>query len=499
VSSYHQAQAAADRELALIEDIAGFYDDPLGHVLYVYPWGQPGTVLEDQDGPDIWQRELLTELGEAVRAGLSADALQTAIRMAVASGHGIGKTACVAWIIKWFADTRDHPQIVVTANTENQLSSKTWRELAKWHRLAINAHWFEWKATTFRHRMYPDTWFAKAVPWSEHNSQSFAGTHEKHVLVVFDEASTIADSIWEVTDGAMTTPGAMWIAFGNPTENTGRFAECFGRFKHRWNTRHVDSRTAKVANRAEIDQWVADHGEDSDFVRVRVRGLFPRAGTSQFIPLDRLDAAKARKAEGYQGFARVLGVDVARSGECETVVARRQGPHVPPLRAVRYDDLMQVVGLVVEEIERYKPDAVFIDAIGMGWGVVDRLRQLGFGQIVHAVQVSERAANPSRFANKRAEMWSDLRDWLIEGGTLPEDPALERELYTPGFKYDVNNRLLIESKLDMLKRGQPSPDRADALALTFASRVAPRTRDDSPAWQKRLSRMTGGARNPMTA
>lgn len=494
------AQARADAEIALIEDIAGFYADPLGFVLYAYPWGQVGTPLEDQDGPDEWQRQFLADLGEQVRSGLTPDAEQTAIRMAVASGHGIGKTALVAWVIEWFISTRDHPQIVVTANTENQLSSKTWRELAKWHRLSIHAHWFEWAATTFKHRMYPETWYAKAVPWSEHNSQSFAGTHETHVMVLFDEASTIADSIWEVTDGAMTTPGAMWLAFGNPTENTGRFAECFGRFAHRWDTRHVDSRTAKVANRAEIDQWVADHGEDSDFVRVRVRGLFPRAGTNQFIALDRLDAARHRKAEAYEGFARVVGVDVARSGECETVVCRRQGVHVPALRAVRYDDLMQVVGLVTEEIATYRPDAVFIDAIGMGWGVVDRLRQLGYGQIVHAVQSSERANNPSRFGNKRAEMWSDMRDWIHECGCLPEDDAeLERELYTPGYKYDVNNRLLIESKIDMLKRGQPSPDRADALALTFASRVAPRTKDDTPDWRKRIGALKTPSRNPMTA
>lgn len=493
------AQANADRELALIRDIARFYDDPLGHVLYVYPWGVPGTSLADQTGPDEWQRALLTDLGAMVRAGLGTDAITTALRMAVASGHGIGKTATVAWIIKWFADTREHPQIVVTANTESQLSNKTWRELAKWHRLSINEHWFDWTATAFKHRFYPETWYAKAIPWSEHNSQSFAGTHEKHVLVVFDEASTIADSIWEVTEGAMTTPGAMWIAFGNPTENTGRFADCFGRFKHRWNTRHVDSRTAKVANLQEIQQWVDDHGEDSDFIRVRVRGLFPRAGNNQFIALDRLDEARHRVAVGYEGFARVIGVDVARSGDCETVLCRRQGNHVPGLKRVRFSDLMQVVALVVDEIRDYDPDAVMIDAIGMGWGVVDRLNQLGYGSRVIAVQSSERALNPARFGNRRAEMWSDMRDWIYGGGSLPkDDPALERELYTPGYKFDVNNRLLIESKIDMQKRGQPSPDSADALCLTFAANPAPRTKTDAPAWHSKLRSRTK-RRSPMTA
>jgi hypothetical protein len=160
---------------------------------------------------------------------------------------------------------------------------------------------------------------------------------------------------------------------------------------------------------------------------------------------------------------------------------------------------MQVVALVVDEIRDYDPDAVMIDAIGMGWGVVDRLNQLGYGSRVIAVQSSERALNPARFGNRRAEMWSDMRDWIYGGGSLPkDDPNLERVLYTPGFKFDVNNRLLIESKIDMQKRGQPSPDSADALCLTFAANPAPRTKTDAPAWHSKLRTRTT-RRNPMTA
>ena len=217
-------------DLDLARDLSAFYADPLGFVLYVFPWGKKGTRLADEAGPDEWQITFLDELGKAVREGMDvADALP--MLFAVASGHGIGKTALISWIILWFISTREFPQIVVTAGKKDQLTSKTWRELAKWNKLSINGHWFVWTATKLEHALYPDMWYAHAIPWSKNAPENFAGTHEKHVLVLYDEASAIDDVIWEVTDGAMTTPNAMWIAFGNPTKNTGRFFDCFNKFR----------------------------------------------------------------------------------------------------------------------------------------------------------------------------------------------------------------------------------------------------------------------------
>jgi len=175
------------------------------------------------------------------------------------------KTALVAWLIYWFISTRPHPQIVVTSNTKSQLETKTWRELAKWHKLAINSHWFEWTATKFYYKQHPETWFAAAIPWSKERSEAFAGTHEQHVLVIFDEASLVDDSIWETTEGAMTQPGAFWCVFGNPTRNTGRFSECFkkiptplaylpGRFPAR----------LRWPIRTRSNSGSTDYGEDSD-------------------------------------------------------------------------------------------------------------------------------------------------------------------------------------------------------------------------------------------
>lgn len=467
----------------LIADIAGFFNDPEAFVRYAFPWGKAGTPLASETGPDVWQVEVMRDIKAAILAG--AD-VQAAIQIAVASGHGVGKSGLVAWLILWFMSTRDFPQVVVTANTKTQLTTKTWRELSKWHKLAINRDWFGWTATKFFHVLYPEVWFAAAIPWTEHNSEAFAGTHEKHVLVIFDEASAVADKIWEVTEGAMTTPGAMWLAFGNPTQNTGRFAQCFGKFKHRWIGKQIDSRTAKMANRAQILKWIDDYGEDHDFVRVRVRGVFPRAGSVQFIGLDIVAEAMKRKAMAYGQFAKVMGVDVARHGDDQSVSTRRQGNHIWPQRKYRIADLMQLADVIAGEIHEFKPDAVFIDATGMGWGVIDRLKQLNFGKLVFPVQVGEKATDESRYVNKRSELWGLGKEWLAGGGCLPEDPELETDFTAPQYGYDVRMRLQIESKDDMKGRGLASPDCADSILLTFSSPIAPTTKHPAATWRTRL-------------
>ena len=433
--------------------------DPLAFARGVYP------ALSAVGGPDKWQADVLSEIG-----ALSRDT-QSSVRLAVASGHGIGKTALVAWVIHWFLSTRPHPQVVVTANTRQQLEQKTWRELAKWHKASVHADMFEWTATKFYLKKHPETWFASATAWSADRSEAFAGTHEKHVLMIFDEASLIDDSIWEVTEGAMTTPGAIWLALGNPTRNTGRFAECFGRFRHRWSTRQIDSREAKMANRAQIEQWISDYGEDSDFVRVRVRGVFPRASSMQFVARDMADAAARRKiAQNDVRYAPVvIGVDVARFGDDASVIYVRQGLATLAVRTYREVDTITLGNLVARAEKEFGADAVFVDVVGIGAGVVDYLRRLGRDPI--GVNAGERAEDNAQFANLRAEMWERMRGWLKAGGAIPDDPALIADLTGPEYGFDARDRLQMEKKEDMKRRGLASPDKADALAHTFAAHV----------------------------
>ena len=375
----------------------------------------------------------------------------------------------ISWIILWFLSTRPHPQVRVTANTRDQLLKTTFRELALWHKRAINSHWFTFTATKLYRTDSPDTWFAAAVPWSAENSEAFAGLHAEHVLVIFDEGSNIHENIFTVTQGAMTTNKPLWLVFGNPTRNTGSFYECFGSQRHRWITTTVDSRTAKLANKDLIQTWIDDYGEDSDFVRVRVLGEFPRAGSTQFIPNDLVDRAMANKVVLDGQETKVLSVDVARFGSDQTVFLERHGSKVLPLTKYRGLDTMQVAALVAERIEQMQPDCTFVDGTGLGAGVVDRLRSLNYRVI--DVQAGAKPDDPESYFNKRSEMWGRMREWLRGDVELPKDDGLKTALTGVEYGYSSKMAIQLEKKDDMKKRGLASPDEADALAYSFAEPV----------------------------
>lgn len=471
------ANALRKADDPLIEDMAGFYADPLGFVLYTYPWGEPGQ-LAGETGPDEWQTDVLRRLGAAIEAGADAD---QAIRMAVASGHGIGKTALIAWVIQWFMSTREFPQIVVTASTMTQLNTKTWREVAKWHRLAINKHWFTWTATKFYHVLYPETWFASAIPWSENNADAFAGAHEKHVLILYDEANAVADVIWDTTEGALTTPMALWLVFGNYTKNTGRFHQCFaGPARARWIRLQIDSRTAKKANQTQIQQWIEDYGEDSDFVRIRVRGIAPRSGSAQFVPQDLVD--KRYTAVGHETAAKILTLDVARFGDAQSVAGLRQGRKFEIAAKWRELALDQLVSRFCALIDDHEPDAIVIDGDGIGAAVVDMIRAKNYHlkaskDILTEFHGGAEAHDPKMYYNRRAEVWGEGRDALADGQEIPDDAELKADLVGPEYGYTTrkgHDVIQLESKDSMRSRGVASPDSGDAYAMSFAVKVRAR-------------------------
>lgn len=468
---------------ALAVDLAGFQYDPLGYVLYVFPWGVKDTPLENEKGPRVWQAEVLGDVGRRVREGASVG---EAVQMATASGHGPGKSALVAWLIRWAMATHEDTRGVVTANTEIQLRTKTWPEVAKWHRLALDQELFVCTATAL-HSSDPKherTWRVDAVPWSENNTEAFAGLHNKgkRIIVVFDEASAIADKVWEVTEGALTDEGTeiVWAVFGNPTSATGRFRECFRKNRHRWVTRQIDSRTVEGTNKAQFEKWVQDYGEDSDFVKVRVRGMFPSLSAKQFISEADVDAAYGRHLNVTQfNFAPViLSVDPAWEGDDELVIGKRQGLAYSILHTMpKNDNDVWVANLVARLEDEHKADAVFIDG-GYGTGIVSMGRTLG--RSWQLVWFGEKSINPG-CVNKRAEMWDAVRNWLKEGGALPKDPTLRDDLMAPETVPRPDGKLLLEPKEAMKSRGLRSPNRADSLALTFAMPVLPKALAESGA------------------
>lgn len=454
--------------------------DPLGFVLAAFPWGEPGP-LSGRNGPQAWQRDVLDEIGQRLRAGTLAtgDAVQAVVQLAVASGHGIGKSALVSWVVLWAMVTCEDTRGVITANTDNQLRTKTWPEVAKWHGLCLWKDWFTYTATALyaADAGHEKTWRIDAIPWSETNPEAFAGLHNqgKRIILIFDEASAIADKIWETAEGALTDERTeiIWCAFGNPTRSVGRFYECFNRFRHRWVTRQIDSRTVELTNKGQLQGWVDDYGENSDFVKVRVRGMFPNMSMRQFIGTQDVDAAFGRqlRPEQYEWAPKILTVDPAWEGDDEFVIGLRQGLRFDILRTIaKNDNDVHMANVIAQLEDEHQADAVFVDA-GYGTGIVSVARTLGRNWVL--VWFAQESADLGCL-NKRAEMWKLARDWLKEGGAIPKDDVLYRDLLGPETVSRLDGKIQLESKKDMKRRGLPSPNRADALVLSFAFPVVKR-------------------------
>lgn len=473
----------ADRQLdaELAEFVGQFYDDPLGFVLACYPWGEDGP-LKEHKGPDAWQRDALARIGAEVKARKfnGVDAVEP-IRVAVSSGHGIGKSTLQAWLVGWIMSTRPRCRGTVTANTMPQLDTKTWAAVQYWAKLCLTAHWFEVNSARFYRVDQRESWFCAPQSSKEENSEAFAGQHaaDSTSFYVVDEGSAVPDVIYDVAEGGITDGEPMIFVFGNCTRGQGRFYRiCFGDMRHRWQPIVVDSRQSKFTNKAQIAEWIADYGEDSDFVRVRVRGLPPAASDLQYIDSARITAAQQRQVQPLQDDALVCGLDVARGGGDDCVFRFRRGPDaatLPPIRipGEQARDSMRLVSVatrVLDEQHNGRQVAMlFIDGTGIGGPIYDRLRQLGYQDRIMEVQFGWKAPD-AKFANMRAYMWGQLREWLTRG-KIDADARLEQDLTGPGYAHDKQDRIVLEAKEHMKARGLASPDDADALALTFAAPV----------------------------
>jgi hypothetical protein len=461
-------------QLELAEELLQYHDDPYGFVMFAYPWGQPGP-LENYDGPDVWQRDFLLELGRQVKErafdGLNA---VDPIRMAVPSGHGVGKSTLVAWLTDWIMSTRPHAQGTVTANTFPQLETKTWAAIQKWTKMCITRSWFEITSDSVYFRGKFDSWRVSAQSSKEGNSESFAGQHaaDSTSFYVFDEASAIPDVIWQVAFGGLTDGEPMFFAFGNPTRNSGQFHRaCFGADRNLWKLFPVDSRTSKFANKALIQEWIETYGINSDFVKVRVRGECPSAGFAQFIPSDIVAAARKYKAEGYQTLPKVLSVDPARFGDDRTAIGLRQGRRFEIKAKLSKLDTVQVAERVIELIDSLEPDAVVVDGDGLGAGVVDQLKHRNYGRHLHEFHGGETPSDPNKYFNKRAECWGLTLDWLKAGAQIDDDHELETDLCGPEYFFSPKSQIQLERKQDLKARGLASPDLGDCLAMSFSVTV----------------------------
>lgn len=475
------ATASLTPDETLAEFVGQFYADPLGFVMAAYPWGEPGSALEKHTGPDVWQAKFLKELGEEVaRNGFNGKDPVRPIRRAVSSGHGIGKSTLVAWVVDWIMSTRPHAQGTITANTFTQLETKTWAALKRWTALCITAHWFKLSDNRMYHVNHKDSWFCAPQSSKEENSESFAGQHaaDSTSFYVLDEASAIARAIYEVAEGGLTDGEPMIFLLGNPTRNNGNFYDAvFGRERSRWNPEVIDSRTSRFTNKAEIKEWEETYGEDSDFFRVRVRGIAPRANDSQYIDQDRVTDAQKRDVVVFPDEPLVAGVDFAWGGADDNVVRFRRGldaRSIPPVRVkgefTRDPGVMttRLADILTKDYGGQRVKMLFLDSAGIAGPIARRLRDLGYENVQ---EVNFGADSPDiKFRFFRDYMWGQMKDWLAVGA-IDKHPELEADLVGPGTRPDPRQRVWLESKEDMKKRGVDSPDDGDALALTFAAPV----------------------------
>lgn len=490
------AGLTADQKL--LQQIDQFYDDPLGYVMFMFPWKDDPSIqqvkLQEpwrskygcEYGPDRWACEFLDQLGEEIRKrGFDGHSPVDPIRFSTASGHGIGKSVMVSWLILFILDTRPYAMGMVTANTGDQLRTKTWAELAKWHHLCLSSHFWDYsnsRGNMSLSRKGPpkikQKWRCDAMTARPENSESFQGLHSANStpFYIFDEASGIEDKIWEARLGGATDGEPMSFDFGNPTRKSGYFYEnTVGEFKHRFIVRQIDSREVAITNKSYFQEMVDDWGEDSDIVKVKVRGIFPSQGSVQFIPDNLVEEAMRRPIATDKDAPLIIGVDVARMGDNDTVIYPRIGNDARSFPYRRFNRLngYQVAQEVIKVISEFRAmgkdySALMIDGGGLGASPLDFLRQLGYNPI--DVNFGS-GSHDRRYRLWGDQMWGNLREALPRLA-LPVDMDLKRQLTQREYGIMANTgKIHLESKADMSERGVPSPDVADALVLTYAQEV----------------------------
>lgn len=489
-----QAYSAKDEQLLMTElwdpNLA---DDLRAHVMFMYPWGKANTPLANFKEPRKWQIAELEEKTDHIRANKLRMANGQPPKMwmgSKASGRGIGKSAEVSFEGMWMMTTRLGSTTILTANTEQQLVSRTMAELGKWHTLAINSHWFDraamslrpadWFKALLEEKLKIDTgyYYLNAQLWSEEKPDAFAGVHNHNgVMLKFDEASGIPQAIFSVSEGFFTEPvlDRYWDLYSNPRNNTGAFFESHHKYRDFWRCKQIDARTVEGTDPAVYQKIVDQYGEDSDEARIEVYGQFPNSGDDQLIPMDVILGAREREIIPDPGAPLIMGVDYGNGGKDPSVIRFRQGfdaRSIPPIRVSGKEVLDFTANHVAPAIDKYKPDAVLLDANGVGAPGAEWLRAAGYKVIGVWAQGSPR--NENQYFNKRAECWGEMAVWLRNGATDASE-ILKDDLKGPKrMIHKTNCKLQVESKDDMKRRGLASPNDGDALAMTFGHTVARR-------------------------
>ena len=426
------------------------------------------------------------------------DALASGERkMSIRSGHGTGKSTFASWAMLWFLMFRFPNKVVVTAPTTGQLFDALFAELKKWITelppqlqplLNVKSDRVELVAA-------PSEAFISARTSRAETPEALAGVHSEHVLLVVDEASGVPEPVFEAAAGSMSGHSATTLLLGNPTRSSGTFYESQTRMAGSWWVRRWSCLESPLVSDEFVEEIKLRYGEESNAFRIRVLGEFPLADDDTIIPIHLAEAAKDRDIEVPVDAKPVWGLDVARFGTDKTALAKRTGPVITEIERWQGLDLMQTVGRVKAEYDglptSLRPSEILVDSIGLGAGVVDRLRELGLP--VRGVNVSEAPSMGKTYQNLRTELIFKLRGWLEERGSkIPHDEQLIAELTSIRYSFGSSGKMKAESKDDMRRRGLSSPDLADAVCLTMASDAATALGVGSTSWGQPLRRNLKG-------
>jgi hypothetical protein len=427
---------------------------------------------------EVWQEETIDELDSG------------GTKISVRSGHGVGKTALCAWLAVHFLCFRDDVKVIVTAPSADQMKDGLIPEINKW--IGRMPLWMKksLSVTTERVERYPDNKnnFISFRTARKENPEALAGVHATHVMIIVDEASGVAEAIYETGQGALSTEGAIALLIGNPTNPSGFFHKTQTTLSNVWWTKKVPCHDSSRVDKNYIINMARTYGVDSREYAVRVLGEFPESGEDAIIPRAFVESAIGREVMEVGG-GIVWGIDPGRGGD-PTGFVERSANTVTEIRELNYTDLMQTVGWFKNRYDKipphYRPKAIYVDSIGLGSGVADRLLELEL-PVVH-VNVGEAPAMKDRFMNLRAELYYAARDWLerrdccIRAGDLTE--KFKEELIAVNQKFTSLGKVQVEAKTEMKKRGVPSPNLADAFVMTFADQGAVRLGSYDSGWGK---------------
>jgi phage terminase large subunit len=401
-------------------------------------------------------------------------------RTAVRAGHGVGKTATAAQVALWFLATRPRSRVITTAPTFAQVEQLLWREIrasvARAHERGQGGQFPKPNRTSLE---LAEDWFALGLSTNE--PERFQGHHAEHLLLIVDEASGVDDGIYAAAEGFLTAEGAKVLLIGNPTRIGGQFHRAFTQEKTRWNTIHISAFDSPNLTGEQVPQqvaralvtraWVEDAeevlGVASPTFQIRVLGEFHEASEDALIPHNRISEAQARELPD-EPIPAVVACDIARSSD-RTVIYRNAGGRVRLVRELPHQDLMRTTGDLVSilDADPYRAPLV-LDVVGIGRGVSDRLAEQAISHL--EFNGGEKAYRPDLYLNRRAEIHYAMKD-AFERGLVdldPNDRELEAQLGSLRWHHTSSGKLAIEGKDVMRRRGLPSPDRADSLAMTFA-------------------------------